>query len=614
MTPDPSSYCVAYIPNRVIAYLFWFFLVMSRMRNLQERATSEGVAQNMKRWFAWFPVPLALFPVLFLFARNMDMVSWSETVIPLVIALSGLLLFWGLFLLLTRDSGRASLLAAFWIVMCQSFQPIDAISQEPLLLLGFLLLLGTLLVLRLKKINAQLMQALNIASIVLIALPMGKIACQELRGVLAPPPIRSSTQMGAGSSGVGEDGVDRRPNIYHFVLDAYARGDVLRSLYGYDNGAFLSAIRARGFFVADRARTNYWRTIYSFASTLNLSHITFVNGLNNYIQTGMGERGNLDDLIRESFVVRYLEGKGYTLVTFPTGFPRAEIGGKGVIKLGVKSEGISALAPFHQACLNLTFVPKALRQFFSRRHTFCEAQRKRILNAFDRVGTISDRRAPLFVFAHVIAPHPPFVFAADGSPPATQTPCAMLDGSSYLDAGCTPEEYRALYVDELRFINEKVLEAIDRIEANSTRPTVIILQSDHGPGAESDWSHPEKSNFFERIPILLAIRLPGEDNPELSPDFTPVNLYPMLFSTFFRETSPDLQILLITQPRIFLSERYKFPRALYLTTALRVPDRLLPPSTRQGNPPAPSPAVEVHSPTVQRSMTTSFTGRSPGPF
>ena len=46
------------------------------------------------------------------------------------------------------------------------------------------------------------------------------------------------------------------PDIYYIVLDAYGRADVLESLYGMDNTAFISALENKGFYIAGQSHTN----------------------------------------------------------------------------------------------------------------------------------------------------------------------------------------------------------------------------------------------------------------------------------------------------------------------------------------------------------------------
>jgi hypothetical protein len=65
----------------------------------------------------------------------------------------------------------------------------------------------------------------------------------------------------------------RYPDIYYIILDGHARSDILAELYGYDNNWFVDSLRQRGFYVADRSRTNYAQTYLSLASTLNMTYL-----------------------------------------------------------------------------------------------------------------------------------------------------------------------------------------------------------------------------------------------------------------------------------------------------------------------------------------------------
>jgi hypothetical protein len=94
------------------------------------------------------------------------------------------------------------------------------------------------------------------------------------------------------------------------------------------------------------------------------------------------------------------------------------------------------------------------------------------------------------------------------------------------------------------------LASVALIERNSHRPTVIIVQSDHGPGRDLDWDHPEKTNFHERMPILLAIKLPPGFGCAPPLDLSPVNLYRFLFSQIFHQALP-----LLPNRRYYMAEQ-----------------------------------------------------------
>jgi hypothetical protein len=90
-------------------------------------------------------------------------------------------------------------------------------------------------------------------------------------------------------------------------------------------------------------------------------------------------------------------------------------------------------------------------------------------------------------------------------------------------------------------VNQQVLRAVDRILEKSTRPALILIHSDHGPGSGLLWEHPEKTDMPERMGILLCGRFPGVKGPVLREKMTPVNLYKILFNRYFNYTIPLLR-------------------------------------------------------------------------
>ena len=89
-------------------------------------------------------------------------------------------------------------------------------------------------------------------------------------------------------------------------------------------------------------------------------------------------------------------------------------------------------------------------------------------------------KGPIFMFAHIIAPHQPFVFDEHGRPVKPKRPHAL---------GLSPEaranraEYHEPYLKQLRFVNAKLKETVEAILSNSREAPIIIIQADHGPVA-----------------------------------------------------------------------------------------------------------------------------------
>ena len=487
---------------------------------------------------AVFPVLFALYPVLFLYALNKQIVDFREILIPELAALSALFLLWGAAWAMLRDVRRAALLAAFWILFAQSFQPVQSILSEKAALLTWLALfgLGTALIWAFAKASPRVLRFLNVAALALVAFPLASLVMSEVACRLHPgaPAAQSPPSRTAANPALGRRAV--LPNIYHILLDGYARQDVLRVIYHFDNGPFLDALKSRGFCTAPSARSNHWLTTSSLASMLNMAPILPVQGTRDYYSIG-GRRGTLKQLIRENAVTAHLAEKGYRSVAFPNGFSDTELRKVDVFK-EVQIQGLEGLSSFRYEALSLTPIPMATSVLNPIPSRTSETRRRRFQNVFAHLSETSDRDSPLFVFAHVLSPHPPFVFHADGSPAYPSRPFSGADGSAYFRAGGTLEGYRQGYVDQLQYVNRQVLQAVDGILRRSTRPTVIIVHSDHGPGSGLDWEHPGRTNFFERMSILLSVRLPEGEDLRLPDDLTLVNLYPILFSTLFQEEFP----------------------------------------------------------------------------
>jgi phosphoglycerol transferase MdoB-like AlkP superfamily enzyme len=90
---------------------------------------------------------------------------------------------------------------------------------------------------------------------------------------------------------------------------------------------------------------------------------------------------------------------------------------------------------------------------------------------------------PKYVFAHVVSPHPPFVFDQSGQPIDSQRSYNIGDGDDYQG---DLDEYLVGYSGQVQFINHEMEQVIDAILANSSSPPIIIIQGDHGPGSRLD--------------------------------------------------------------------------------------------------------------------------------
>jgi hypothetical protein len=99
------------------------------------------------------------------------------------------------------------------------------------------------------------------------------------------------------------------PDIYYIILDGYARSDILRDIYDYDNSDFIDELSSRGFYIAAESRSNYTQTDLSLVSSLNfeyLDYLSFAGGVSI-------NREPLMDLVLKNQACKWLEDAGYNI-------------------------------------------------------------------------------------------------------------------------------------------------------------------------------------------------------------------------------------------------------------------------------------------------------------
>jgi hypothetical protein len=273
--------------------------------------------------------------------------------------------------------------------------------------------------------------------------------------------------------------IDDPPDIYYVVLDGYGREDILREMYAVNNGPFLDQLREMGFFIADEAHSNYMQTVLSLSSSLNLQY------LDEQIQIwgqDSADRRLPTEMIRHSLVRGFLEARGYRTVDVESGYYPTEIQDADERVGLMRPHGINAYEQFWVLYSPLVeLIPK---DEFGYPTWGYEMHRERIIQGLESLAQVSAEDGPKFVFAHVIAAHPPFVLQADGTPVPEARPYQLVDGGQSYESH---EEFISGYVGQVSYINRLLLEIVPTILRNSKRPPVIILQGDHGPGSKLDW-------------------------------------------------------------------------------------------------------------------------------
>ena len=102
-----------------------------------------------------------------------------------------------------------------------------------------------------------------------------------------------------------------------------------------------------------------------------------------------------------------------------------------------------------------------------------------------------------------------------------------------MNPGLNPWADKKAYVEQLQYVNNKIIEVIDSIKAkNSSDEFIIILQSDHGPASlgTEEMLTPSNDLIKERMRILNAYYVPDTIKKQLYQNITPVNSFRLILS------------------------------------------------------------------------------------
>ncbi len=481
------------------------------------------------------PFLFAIFNILFLYYNNIGNVDPGSLIAPLVVTLAFVLVLCIVVRLFVKDPGRTAVVVSIFVMFFFSYghffhavKPhidIPIIKNETELTVmtltmwvGALLLLSFFAVKLPSKPNAVGL-FLNVVAIILIIKPLVGISAYHLTYTSLKNGWSETDKTRAVSPVPNGD----TPNIFLIILDAYAGAGVLDKYYGFDNSEFVGRLIKKGFFVAENSRSNYCQTGLSMASLLNMRYL---DNERDGLKTDSVYAGPIDALIRKSEVFRYLRRVGYRIAVISSG--RKEFAIKGVDHFILPRTGPDE---FQNMLINTTPLPIVLDQLEGANQF--DIYRDRMLREFDAAVDASGLKPPVFVLMHIEAPHPPFVFGRNGEKIDPEIFFQEDDGDRLIRKGrMVRAEYVKRYIDQLIFINKKVITMTEAILARSKKSPVIIIQGDHGPRSMLFWDSPEKTDLKECMSILNAYYLP-RGIEALYDAITPVNSFRAVFNGYF---------------------------------------------------------------------------------
>lgn len=466
------------------------------------------------------------------------MLEINHVFMPLFWSTVGVAIIWCVLNLIIRNRFKSSAITTLITILFFSYGPfivalnnapenVIGISSDLYLSINCLLILGLVgyILIKYPTNYWALNRYLNLIGVMLLLFPIYTILINYMQ--YSNEVIKKAKKPFNGLDKIENSEVFEKPNIYYIILDGYGREDVLNSVYEYDNAMFYKELEKRGFYIARNSRSNYSQTLLSLASSLNMQYIDSVLDVD-LIQKPVF-RKYLVELIDKNTVSKILKDLGYKFITFSSGYTGTEITNSDVNY----SPSIS-LNEFEISLINTTPISYIYRKMKKISPFFLH--KERITYTLETIPEVKFQDDPFFLFAHIIAPHPPFVLNSENdSLDISQRYLFNLDdGDHYHSYNFILQNfYKRQYISQLKELNRLVIKMLDDVLSRSMKRPIIILQSDHGPGALLSWEFPNPNIYEERLSILNAYNFPINADSELYQSITPVNSFRIIFNNYF---------------------------------------------------------------------------------
>lgn len=461
-------------------------------------------------------------------AVNADRVPPGEWIRPFgLIALGALVLAIGL----GRLSGRRGLGAILAVFLSTLFWSAGSLSAIGLLLgvpsawgpwvaagtCGLVALLARPLGKRMSEDPAsegRIAGILAIAAVVFVAPATLRIA----RTLATPPPGLSYPDLGPPRPGP-------RPDLVFVLLDAYGRDDVLRQLYATDDAAFRGRLEGLGFQVAPAAFAEYLGTLQTMAATLNLAPFPDTSDLATRFPL---EHRPLRGVMARPRFLELARRAGYRTRLIATG---SDVWGYEVFD----EVWEAGPRPFEQLLLGRSVLGEATPEVLHGMH------RRRIHEAVARAAEAPAPDAPpTLTVVHLLAPHPPFVFAADGTPFRDRARFLSHDTRRLLDTLEGSGYYQQGYAAQVAYTGKLAGDLAEALTARRDREPLVWIFGDHGPRSLPEDAPPGEF-VWERASILHAIRIPPGVPLDVPRPASLVRTARRLATSLFGVALPDLE-------------------------------------------------------------------------
>ncbi|MFN2437701.1 MAG: sulfatase-like hydrolase/transferase [Chitinophagaceae bacterium] len=427
-------------------------------------------AKTQKHRFGkeYFIFLLPVFFILHAYVGNFPLISLKDVISVLAWSLLATLIISLLFFVVFRDWRKAAIYA--FSLLCFQFcfgivhDSLKKIAGNTFIvkysfIIPFSIIAFALLLYFLKKFNRpfnRLTKYLNTLLLILLAVEGSMFL---FRG-------NKKTSYRTQQQTVNKCDTCSTPDIYLIIADEYAGNRQLKEIFNFDNRHFEKALEQRGFYVAKDSKSNYNYTPYSVASIVGMRYLENLSSKSNDLEN----RNISYRQINDNELIRILKQYNYRFINlslFDFAGQSTTIDNMFFLTRRKMLTAQTFTSRFKKD-LGFNFVTRFKIDSEVKRWTyFTLKNNNKILDGiYSAVNTKTD--APRFIYAHLMMPHYPYYFDANGQPNAIET---LWEDQQHLQKN---------YIDYLQYCNKIFLELIDAILQKSKTPPIIVFMGDHG--------------------------------------------------------------------------------------------------------------------------------------
>lgn len=325
---------------------------------------------------------------------------------------------------------------------------------------GFVLvILGLIIFFKIKKKEPQkISQFLTFILLVFIVMDIASLSYKKLQGKQELPKSTTALIQACDSCSL--------PDIYLIVPDEYSSTLALKEVFDMDNSSMDSALVQRGFHLLPYSKSNYDITFFSMATMLNMDYLDFETA---YKDDQKAQYLKCLEYIDKNRFVKELQGVGYQFVNLsPFNIAgQASLAHDNFLPTNTKLIADNTFLEDMKKETGISLWKKLIGQREQSYLSYKKSNQTILEHAFQEFEKATTQ--PKFVYTHIFMPHFPFYYDSNG----VEKPFDLV-----------VKEYKErpsyAYLSYVLYTNKVLLDLIDKIQAQNSRPKIILLTSDHG--------------------------------------------------------------------------------------------------------------------------------------